>query len=105
MNNLKREFQENISLLNISEIESDEEKNKENDDILENEKLKKFLIDSAKKFNLNYIERINNNTKEDDKHLSNEMFDNEENDIVNYNDLNFTMIEKVFKIISSITNK
>ena len=105
MNNLKREFQENISLLNISEIESDEEKNKENDDILENEKLKKFLIDSAKKFNLNYIERTNNNTKEDDKHLSNEMFDNEENDIVNYNDLNFTMIEKVFKIISSITNK
>ena len=67
--------------------------------------MKKFLIDSAKKFNLNYIERTNNNTKEDDKHLSNEMFDNEENDIVNYNDLNFTMIEKVFKIISSITNK
>ena len=87
MNNLKREFQENISLLNISEIESDEKKIKENDDILENEKLKKFLIDSAKKFNLNYIERTNNNT------------------IVNYNDLNFTMIEKVFKIISSITNK
>ncbi len=105
MNNLKREFQENISLLNISEIESDEEKNKENDDILENEKLKKFLIDSAKKFNLNYNYIIKDDKKENENKTNNIFYESEDDDITKYNEINFQIIEKIFSIISIISNK
>ena len=91
-----------VDLLNISQTNVDIVRNYD-EEYFENEKLKVYLIDSAKKFNLNYnhlLEKDKNENK-----IKNVFYENEDDDITKYNEINFQIIEKIFSIISTISNK
>lgn len=91
-----------VDLLNISQTNVDIVRNYD-EEYFENEKLKDYLIDSAKKFNLNYnhlLEKDKNENK-----IKNVFYENEDDDITKYNEINFQIIEKIFSIISTISNK
>ena len=90
-----------ISLLNISQSNVDIERNYDE----ENEKLKNYLIDSAKKFNLNYNYIVKVDKKENENKTNNIFYESEDDDITKYNEINFQIIEKIFSIISTISNK
>ena len=93
-----------ISLLNISQSNVDIERNYD-EEYFENEKLKNYLIDSAKKFNLNYNYIIKDDKKENENKTNNIFYESEDDDITKYNEINFQIIEKIFSIISIISNK
>ena len=93
-----------ISLLNISQSNVDIERNYD-EEYFENEKLKNYLIDSAKKFNLNYNYIVKDDKKENENKTNNIFYESEDDDITKYNEINFQIIEKIFSIISIISNK
>ena len=93
-----------MSLLNISQSNVDIERNYD-EEYFENEKLKNYLIDSAKKFNLNYNYIIKDDKKENENKTNNIFYESEDDDITKYNEINFQIIEKIFSIISTISNK
>ncbi len=93
-----------MSLLNISQSNVDIERNYD-EEYFENEKLKNYLIDSAKKFNLNYNYIIKDDKKENENKTNNIFYESEDDDITKYNEINFQIIEKIFSIISIISNK
>ena len=102
MNEIGSKENFDISLLNISQTNVDIVRNYD-EEYFENEKLKDYLIDSAKKFNLNYnhlLEKDKNENK-----IKNVFYENEDDDITKYNEINFQIIEKIFSIISTISNK
>jgi len=93
-----------ISLLNISQSNVDIERNYD-EEYFENEKLKNYLINSAKKFNLNYNYIVKDDKKENENKTNNIFYESEDDDITKYNEINFQIIEKIFSIISIISNK
>ena len=93
-----------MSLLNISQSNVDIERNYD-EEYFENEKLKNYLIDSARKFNLNYNYIIKDDKKENENKTNNIFYESEDDDITKYNEINFQIIEKIFSIISIISNK
>ena len=93
-----------MSLLNISQSNVDIEINYD-EEYFENEKLKNYLIDSAKKFNLNYNYIVKDDKKENENKTNNIFYESEDDDITKYNEINFQIIEKIFSIISIISNK
>ena len=93
-----------MSLLNISQSNVDIERNYD-EEYFENEKLKNYLIDSAKKFNLNYNYIVKDDKKENENKTNNIFYESEDDDITKYNEINFQIIEKIFSIISIISNK
>lgn len=102
MKEFRSEENFDVDLLNISQTNVDIVRNYD-EEYFENEKLKDYLIDSAKKFNLNYnhfLEKDKNENK-----MENVFYENEDDDITKYNEINFQIIEKIFSIISTISNK
>jgi len=102
MKEFRSEENFDVDLLNISQTNVDIVRNYD-EEYFENEKLKDYLIDSAKKFNLNYnhlLEKDKNENK-----IKNVFYENEDDDITKYNEINFQIIEKIFSIISTISNK
>ena len=93
-----------VDLLNISQTNVDIVRNYD-EEYFENEKLKDYLIDSAKKFNLNYNYIIKDDKKENENKTNNIFYESEDDDITKYNEINFQIIEKIFSIISIISNK
>ena len=102
MKEFRSEENFDVDLLNISQTNVDIVRNYDKE-YFENEKLKDYLIDSAKKFNLNYNYFLKNNKNENK--IKNVFYENEDDDITKYNEINFQIIEKIFSIISTISNK
>ena len=93
-----------ISLLNISETNVDIGRDYD-EEYFENEKLKNYLIDSAMKFNLNYNPIVKDDNYEIENKMNNIFYETEDDDITKYNEINLQIIEKIFSIISIISNK
>ena len=93
-----------VDLLNISQTNVDIVRNYD-EEYFENEKLKDYLIDSAKKFNLNYNHIVKDDKYEIENKMNNIFYETEDDDITKYNEINFQIIEKIFSIISTISNK
>ncbi len=93
-----------MSLLHISQSNVDIERNYD-EEYFENEKLKNYLIDSAKKFNLNYNHIVKDDKYEIENKMNNIFYETEDDDITKYNEINLQIIEKIFSIISIISNK
>ena len=104
MNEIGSKENFDISLLNISQTNVDIVRNCD-EEYFENEKLKDYLIDSAKKFNLNYNHIVKDDKYEIENKMNNIFYETEDDDITKYNEINFQIIEKIFSIISTISNK
>ena len=104
MNEIGSKENFDISLLNISQTNVDIGRDYD-EEYFENEKLKNYLIDSAKKFNLNYNHIVKDDKYEIENKMNNIFYATEDDDITKYNEINLQIIEKIFSIISIISNK
>ncbi len=104
MNEIGSKENFDISLLNISQTNVDIGRDYD-EEYFENEKLKNYLIDSAKKFNLNYNHIVKDDKYEIENKMNNIFYETEDDDITKYNEINLQIIEKIFSIISIISNK
>ena len=104
MNEIGSKENFDISLLNISQSNVDIGRDYD-EEYFENEKLKNYLIDSAKKFNLNYNHIVKDDKYEIENKMNNIFYETEDDDITKYNEINLQIIEKIFSIISIISNK
>ena len=104
MNEIGSKENFDISLLNISQTNVDIGRDYD-EEYFENEKLKDYLIDSAKKFNLNYNHIVKDDKYEIENKMNNIFYETEDDDITKYNEINLQIIEKIFSIISIISNK